>query len=101
MGVDWMKREPDSRAALKESRAEIDWVRATFVGAILGGFTWAVILDLAAPDVLPMSWAARLIVVSCVVNVAVLVLSWLEWRASTDGRGRTRAAALWIVPFLG
>lgn len=80
---------------------QIDWVRATFTGAILGGFVWAVIVRLASLDFLAMAWGARAIVTACAVNAVLLVISWLVWRSATDERGRTRAAAMWIVPFLG
>jgi hypothetical protein len=80
---------------------QINWVRATFVGATLGGFVWAVIVRLASLDFLAVGWQARTIVTACAVNAVLLVISWLVWRSATDERGRTRAAAMWIVPFLG
>jgi hypothetical protein len=80
---------------------QIDWVRATFMGAIFGGFVWAVIVRLASLDFLAMGWQARTIVAALVVNAVVLVISWLIWRSATDERGRSCAAAMWIVPFVG
>lgn len=80
---------------------QIDWVRATFTGAILGGIVWAVIVRLASWDFLAMGWQARTIVTALAVNAVVLVVSWLMWRSATDERSRTRAAAMWIVPFVG
>ncbi len=81
--------------------AQIDWVRATFVGAMLGGFMWAVIIKLISLDYPEMPWQARSLLVAGLVNAALLVVSWLLWRSATGERGRTLAAALWIVPFVG
>ena len=38
---------------------QINWVRATFTGAMVGGFVWAVILGLALADVPEIPWGAR------------------------------------------
>ncbi len=80
---------------------QIDWVRATFTGAVVGGLVWALIVRLASWEFAPMVWQARAVLVAVVVNAILLVVSWLLWRSAPDGRGRTRAASLWIVPFLG
>lgn len=80
---------------------QIDWARATFTGAILGGLVWAMIVRLASSEFLPMAWQARTIVTAGAVNALLLLISWLLWRSATDQRSRTRAAAMWIVPFLG
>jgi hypothetical protein len=80
---------------------QIDWVRATFVGAMVGGFVWAVIIGIASLDFLTTSWLARAAFAAVVVNSAVLAVSWLLWRSATGDRGRTLAAALCIVPLLG
>ena len=81
--------------------AQIDWVRATFVGAIVGGVVWAVIIKLISFEFGGMAWQARSFLVAGVVNAVLLVVSWLLWRSSADERGRSLAAALWIVPFIG
>jgi hypothetical protein len=77
---------------------QINWVRATFVGAMLGGIVWAVILSLALGDAPQIPWGARMLTLAVGINAVVLVVSWLLWRR--EGR-RTLAAALWIVPFVG
>jgi hypothetical protein len=41
------------------------------------------------------------LLVAGVVNVALIVLGWLLWRSGTGERGRTLAAALWVVPLIG
>lgn len=80
---------------------QIDWVRATFTGAMVGGFVWAVIVGIASLDFLTTSWLARAALTAVVVNAVVLAVSWMLWRSAKGDRGRTLAAALWIVPFLG
>ena len=77
---------------------QINWVRATFVGAMLGGVVWAVILSLALDDVPEIPWGSRMLTLAVGINAAVLVVSWLLWRREEQ---RTLAAALWIVPFIG
>jgi hypothetical protein len=79
----------------------IDWQRAAFVGAILGGFVWAVIIKLISLQYPDMPWPARTVLIAGVVNAALLVIGWLRWRSATGERGRTLAAALWVVPFIG
>ena len=79
----------------------IDWLRAAFVGAILGGFVWAVIIKLISLQYPDAPWPARALLIAGVVNVALLVIGWLRWRSATNERGRTLAAALWVVPFIG
>ena len=37
---------------------QINWVRATFTGAMVGGFVWAVILGLALAEVPEIPWGA-------------------------------------------
>lgn len=80
---------------------QIDWVRATFVGAVFGGFMWAVIIKLISLDYPEMPWQARSLLVAGLVNAVLLVVSCLLWRSATGERGRTLAAAFWIVPFVG
>ena len=80
---------------------QIDWVRATFTGAMIGGFVWAVVVGIASLDFLTTEWLVRASLAAVVVNAVVLAVSWLLWRSATGKRGRTLAAALWIVPFLG
>ncbi|MDX1884713.1 hypothetical protein [Mycolicibacterium sp. 120270] len=77
---------------------QINWVRATFTGAMLGGFVWAVIIAIASSDTPEIPWGARALTVAVVVNAVLLVVSWLLWRREAK---RTLAAALWIVPFVG
>ena len=77
---------------------QINWVRATFTGAMVGGFVWAVILGLALADVPEIPWGARTLTFALSINAVVLVISWLLWRREEK---RTLAAALWIVPFIG
>ena len=77
---------------------QINWVRATFVGAMLGGVVWAVIISLALDDVPEIPWGARTLSLAVGINAAVLAVSWLLWRREQH---RTLAAALWIVPFVG
>ena len=77
---------------------QINWVRATFTGAMVGGFVWAVILGLALADVPEIPWGARVLTFALSINAVVLVISWLLWRREEK---RTLAAALWIVPFIG
>lgn len=79
----------------------IDWLRAAFVGAILGGFVWAVIIKLISLQYPDMPWPARTVLIAGVVNVALLAIGWLRWRSATGERDRTLAAALWVVPFIG
>jgi hypothetical protein len=80
---------------------QINWVRATFVGAIAGGVVWAVIIKLISFEFGGMAWQARSFLVAGVVNAVLLMISWLRWRSATDERSRSLAAALWIVPFIG
>jgi len=77
---------------------QINWVRATFTGAMVGGFVWAVILGLALADVPEIPWGARTLTFALSINAVVLGISWLLWRREEK---RTLAAALWIVPFIG
>jgi hypothetical protein len=77
---------------------QINWVRATFVGAMLGGFVWAVIIGLALADVPKIPWGARTLTFALSINAVVLVISWLLWRREEK---HTLAAALWVVPFIG
>ncbi len=80
---------------------QIDWGRATFIGAIVGGFVWAVIIKLISLEVPEMGWQARSFLIAGVVNAVLLAVSWPLWRRSSDERGKSLAAALWIVPFIG
>jgi hypothetical protein len=80
---------------------QIDWVRAMFIGAIGGGFVWAVIIKLISFEVPEMPWQARSFLIAGIVNAVLLGVSWLLWRRSSDERGKSLAAALWIVPFIG
>ncbi|OBB02246.1 hypothetical protein A5662_12570 [Mycobacteriaceae bacterium 1482268.1] len=80
---------------------QIDWVRATFIGATLGGFVWAAIFKLVSLKYPEIPWQARTLLIAGIVNAALLVVSWLRWRSATDERNRSLAAALWIVPFIG
>lgn len=79
----------------------IDWVRATFVGALLGGFVWGVIIKLISLGYPGIPWQGRTFLVAGIVNAALLVMGWLRWRSATGERGRTLAVALWTVPFIG
>jgi hypothetical protein len=76
----------------------INWVRATFTGAMVGGFVWAVILGLAMADVPEIPWEARTLTFALSINAALLIVSWLLWRREQK---RTMAAALWIAAFVG
>lgn len=80
---------------------QIDWVRATFIGAIVGGVVWAMIIKLISLEVPEMPWQTRSFLIAGVVNAVLLGVSWLLWRRSSDERGKSLAAALWIVPFIG
>lgn len=80
---------------------QIDWVRATFVGAMFGGFVWAVIIKLISLEVPDMPWQGRSVLIAGVVNAVLVLAGWLLWRSATGERSRTLAAALWIVPFIG
>ena len=80
---------------------QINWARATFVGAIVGGFVWAVIIKLISLEVPEMPWQARSFLIAAIVNAVLLVVSWLLWRSAASGQRRTLAAALWVVPFIG
>jgi len=80
---------------------QIDWVRATFMGAVFGGFAWAVIIKLISLEYPGMPWQGRTLLIAGVVNAVLLVAGWLVWRSTGSERGRTLAAALWIVPFVG
>ncbi len=77
---------------------QINWVRATFVGAMLGGFVWAVNIGLASLETLELPWRARALIFAVALNAVLVVISWLLWRREQK---RTLAAALWIVPFVG
>jgi hypothetical protein len=81
--------------------SEIDWVRATFVGAVAGGVAWAVIILLITTEFGDMSGQARAVLVIGAVNAGLLLASWLLWRSPKGKQGKTLAAALWIVPFIG
>lgn len=81
--------------------ASINWVRAMFIGAILGGFLWAVIVRLVSLGHPAVPWQARMALIAGAVNGAALIVGWLRWRSATDERGRSLAAALWTVPFIG
>ena len=87
-----------SRPSEEPPITQINWVRATFTGAMVGGFVWAVILGLALADVPEIPWGARALTFALSINAVVLVISWLLWRREEK---RTLAAALWIVPFIG
>ncbi|HKV21808.1 MAG TPA: hypothetical protein VJR50_22470 [Mycobacterium sp.] len=78
--------------------SQINWVRSTFVGAMLGGFVWAVTIGLAMSDVPEIPWGARAVTFAVTINAALLLVSGLLWRREEK---RTLAAALWIVPFVG
>lgn len=77
---------------------QIDWVRASFIGAIAGGVVWAAIIKLISFEFGGLAWQARSLIVAGVVNAVVLVVSWVLWRSAAR---KTLAAALWIVPFIG
>ena len=81
--------------------AQIDWLRATFGGAVLGGIVWGVIIKLISLQYPDIGWPARTFLIAGIVNAAVLVISWLRWRSASTGGARTLAAALWVVPFIG
>jgi hypothetical protein len=90
-----------SQPSKEPPMTQIRWVRATFTGAMVGGVVWALIFGVASLHFLAMPWQARTVLWACVVNGVLLALSWLLWRSSSDEKARTRAAALWVVPFLG
>jgi hypothetical protein len=79
----------------------IDWVRATFTGAMLGGLVWAVIIKLISLEHPEMPWQGRTLLIAGVVNAVLLIAGSLVWRSAVSENSRTLAAALWIVPFIG
>jgi hypothetical protein len=80
---------------------QVDWVRATFIGAIGGGIFWAVVIKLISYPIGDTSWQSRTALVAGAAIAIALVVSWALWRYPPGEWARTVAAALWIVPFLG
>ncbi|CAM3021232.1 hypothetical protein BST27_06785 [Mycobacterium intermedium] len=83
------------------SKSQIDWVRATFGGAIAGGVLWAVVVKMST--ILDKSLSTQLRVVYSVgggclpiLLIGVVLLRWAS-RSST----RTAAVAMLIAPCTG
>lgn len=79
----------------------IDWVRATFAGAVGGGVLWAVVVRLLALGSGHVSMAVRAAWVLGGVCGLLLLLGVLLFRFAAGNLGRTYAVAMLIAPCLG
>ncbi|WP_167107163.1 hypothetical protein [Mycobacterium sp. DL592] len=76
---------------------EVDWRRATFVGAVIGGLFWG----LAAGAVLASKASPSVITVICIVAVGVVIAGAFVFRRSINPRNRALGIGLILAPITG
>jgi hypothetical protein len=91
----------DHAVGRAEMTHDIDWLRAVFGGACLGGLFWAVIVRLTvfsanSASSVPLKWLAIAVVCFGLITAGCAVARWGRTRAL-----RTAGAAVVIAPLTG
>ena len=76
---------------------QVDWQRATFVGAVIGGLFWG----LAAGAVLASKASPSAITAICVAAAGMVIAGVVAYRRSINPRNRALGIGLILAPITG
>jgi hypothetical protein len=82
-------------------KGKVDWIRATFSGAILGGFFWAIMAKVMSVITHGKIPAGFLYTFSSLVSVGVLAIGVVLYLTSTGSYWRSTAIGIILAPLTG